>query len=717
MASVINIGPNQLVPNFQHFMAQAAVAAAAEAQSQQTMKHGETQPITPEEQEFVTVTRRKYCANIMIETAAFGVEKTSTKERLALLMKCLKEIAIPVSIPKLKYVRNPLTADPKPYFVFEVGHQAQMTALLENGHSNGNKELYAFIHMEEAIHVAEESRTMELTSIHPRTTADDLKAALVHLGAIEHIALRPYNTSGISRAIITFESAAPVEKLLAQATTGFAVGSDTCIIRRLGSTPISFDPALTLKLTNLPRGFTPYELNRILENQGTYFGIHIPFHSETGMRRPEAFIYFGNSAQQQQLRTKVFNINNKITAWLKPTDKTCYHCGEADHLINTCPVKKHKVNNSNNNTNETQKSRPQPRKQQQQQQQQQPQQQRIQATQQQSQQVDKHSSTNTKTATTNVWASNTLPHQRNKNAAGTNQPPPTQTNSSQSKGKQTGSHPEWKIEHDKLSLRMDTIQQTLDAILKKLDSNTSSPASSSVTLLKHLSPKQGTKTTTPALSANTANTTVDTQMFDSQEEDTSTPLVLTHRNARKTEENSDRKTEENMETTDDDNCSSSDDEGRDADSEDMEGLQNDLATKVVELAEVEKNARAIREINMELRAENEELKRRLGNLEAIFEQAQQQQLQQQQHLEQQHQFLQQQQQQQEQDPFMGLTPGQQMFVAGTQFTASPTQHDFMYDSLRSATQYSTQAETITSTELGQISTYNNSTQSNSEPHV
>ena len=63
----------------------------------------------------------------------------------------------------------------------------------------------------------------------------------------------------------------------------------------------------------------------------------------------------------------------------------------------------------------------------------------------------------------------------------------------------------------------------------------------------------------------------------------------------------------------------------------MEGLQNDLATKVVELAEVEKNARAIREINMQLRAENEELKRRLGNLEAIFEQAQQQQLQQQQH--------------------------------------------------------------------------------------
>ena len=73
-----------------------------------------------------------------------------------------------------------------------------------------------------------------------------------------------------------------MEKLLAQATTGFAVGSDTCIIRRLGSTPISFDPALTLKLTNLPRGFTPYELNRILENQGTYFGIHIPF-----IQRPE----------------------------------------------------------------------------------------------------------------------------------------------------------------------------------------------------------------------------------------------------------------------------------------------------------------------------------------------------------------------------------------------------------------------------------------------
>ena len=189
MASVINIGPNQLVPNFQHFMAQAAVAAAAEAQSQQTMKHGETQPITPEEQEFVTVTRRKYCANIMIETAAFGVDNTSTKERLALLMKRLKEIAFPGPFPKLKYVRNPLTADPKPYFVFEVGHQAQMTALLENGHSNGNKELYAFIHMEEAIHVAEESRTMDLISIHRRTTADDRRRPLCIWCNLQHIAL------------------------------------------------------------------------------------------------------------------------------------------------------------------------------------------------------------------------------------------------------------------------------------------------------------------------------------------------------------------------------------------------------------------------------------------------------------------------------------------------------------------------------------------------
>ncbi|KAG0035143.1 hypothetical protein BGZ83_004080, partial [Gryganskiella cystojenkinii] len=286
MSSVTTIEPNQLIPNFQQYMAQAAAAAAHAAAHAATTS---TETPAPIDQEFVTVTRRKFRANVMIETAAFGDKTTSAKDRLNMLRQKLVGVAIPLSTPRVKHVRNPIEAPPKPFYVFEVGHEAQLAALVQAGHSNSDKKLFAFIHMDESIHVAEESRTIELTSIHPRTTTDDIKVALAHLGSVEHVALHPSNKSGISRAVVTFETSTPVEALISQQTTGLAIGSDTCLIRRLGSTQVDFDRDLTLKLAKLPRGLSPFDLSLTLKDQGLCYGLHIPFNPATGQRRPEAF--------------------------------------------------------------------------------------------------------------------------------------------------------------------------------------------------------------------------------------------------------------------------------------------------------------------------------------------------------------------------------------------------------------------------------------------
>ena len=78
---------------------------------------------------FIEVPYKKYRDNCMIETAAFGDEKSSLKTKLQRLMACLAGIANPIRAPRVQYM---LQEDKSsvPFFVFEIGETAERVELL-----------------------------------------------------------------------------------------------------------------------------------------------------------------------------------------------------------------------------------------------------------------------------------------------------------------------------------------------------------------------------------------------------------------------------------------------------------------------------------------------------------------------------------------------------------------------------------------------------------
>ncbi|KAF9554121.1 hypothetical protein EC968_009888, partial [Mortierella alpina] len=68
-------------------------------------------------------------------------------------------------------------------------------------------------------------------------------------------------------------------------------------------------------------------------------GITMPVNVHTKRRLPEAFVYFGNTAQWERVRSKVFTIEDKYkTAWVSPDTLTCRICTSADHKKAQCPI-------------------------------------------------------------------------------------------------------------------------------------------------------------------------------------------------------------------------------------------------------------------------------------------------------------------------------------------------------------------------------------------
>jgi RNA recognition motif-containing protein len=471
MSTIVSASPNQVIQDFKQHMEVLSQGIAQEPQGDQVTTTGEET-----EQEFVTVTRQKFRANIMIETAAFGDDDSSNKQRLSLLLDCLRGMAIPLQTPRVQYIRHPNQTDnAKPFFVFEVGTDAQLRATLQKGHANGKAVPFPFIHMNGDVHSAKVNRTMEIGSLHSSTTADDIQVALSQYGPVEHVALHR-NKTGIQRAVITFDSADSVCTLVQSRITGLIIGSDTCLIRSLGDNILSFDKDLTLKLGNLPRGTTPVDLQRILAQHGQCYGLHVPFHPVSGVRRQEAFVYFANIGQQQAFRKKVFISGNRTMSWLNPDEKTCFGCGNPDHMLASCPFTKKRGVSTGDKGPFVQKQHGQ-------------QQSRQQAPKQvtpkvgtQQQPLDQHQPEQNNGKATpgkatagksgNIWVSDTLPHQRK--ATTSQKAAPSQAASSQAatpgnNGKAGTPPPQWKVANDKLAGEMDTIRNTLSNILKVLE--------------------------------------------------------------------------------------------------------------------------------------------------------------------------------------------------------------------------------------------------------
>ncbi|KAI1293972.1 hypothetical protein EDD11_008297 [Mortierella claussenii] len=113
--------------------------------------------------EYTHVVRRKARPNVLIPVAAFGSDKVTMTAKRALLAECIRGLALPLAQPMVQGLQ---IADrpTEPYFVFEVGAEAEVEALLTAGIQQGEDGgmCVYFQKMPDGQHEAEESRSIEI---------------------------------------------------------------------------------------------------------------------------------------------------------------------------------------------------------------------------------------------------------------------------------------------------------------------------------------------------------------------------------------------------------------------------------------------------------------------------------------------------------------------------------------------------------------------------
>ncbi|KAG0248586.1 hypothetical protein BGZ95_007990, partial [Linnemannia exigua] len=127
----------------------------------------------------------------------------------------------------------------------------------------------------------------------------------------------------MKEALVIFASAASVTKLKDERATCMVVQDDVGTITRLGTEVITYDPSLTVKLSNLPYGTTPAELKDIFDHEiktpnaiSPYHTITMPLGLKTKRRQPEAYVKFANDAQKQYaLKTRI-TLDGRTTTWI-----------------------------------------------------------------------------------------------------------------------------------------------------------------------------------------------------------------------------------------------------------------------------------------------------------------------------------------------------------------------------------------------------------------
>ena len=407
------------------------------------------QPIGPEP-DFVTVSPRRHRANVMIDASAFIAP--TMKARLVLLTKCMKGIAVPISTPIIRHVRLNEGQATKPFFVFEIGEETQREKLFGAGTTDDEGNSVYFIPFTADLHVAEEKRSIDVWSLKYNTTDDDISAALSRYGVVERVSSSLNGKHTMRKATVLFESEAAVESMQQNQVSCVNIGSDTGIVRRLGTSNITFNPELTLKLTNLPRQYTPYDVALLLNNYGKWHGITMPFQPRLGRRLPEAFVFFSNKEQQATLSNQKFVLDDvsglpKTTSWVSPSTPTCFQCGATDHRrAEGCPQRQHflaiaEKRRMNNQRIFSKVNTPHPR-----------------VTTQVSHGATPVTTRRKPAAAGNVWASGTLPHQQPTQSRA----PVTITSVSQTTTS-TDRAPAWKLALDTMSVSVNERFQAMQA--------------------------------------------------------------------------------------------------------------------------------------------------------------------------------------------------------------------------------------------------------------
>ncbi|KAF9093323.1 hypothetical protein BGX29_009973, partial [Mortierella sp. GBA35] len=229
--------------------------------------------------EFVIVSRSRTQYWLMLPTSVFGNVPISFMSKWTI--DTLAKIA-PVKANSFS-IRTILAKDDSftEYLLFQVHSEIDQYAAAKHGATKADGSAILFQIFTPEAQALQQGRILKLSSLAFNTRVDDIHSAMKDWGQVESIRTGFNVKMTMATATVVFKSADAITAMQAANTTCLPIVRDIGTVTGLGTQEVRYNPALTLKLAHLPRGYAPVDVKNMFDHYYRTKNAISPYHSIT----------------------------------------------------------------------------------------------------------------------------------------------------------------------------------------------------------------------------------------------------------------------------------------------------------------------------------------------------------------------------------------------------------------------------------------------------